>query len=201
MILDGRMLFQDDDDEKGKKSSEALMERMLGTRSILLTGQVNKEMAERVARQLLILEASSDDPIKVFIDSQGGDADSGFAILDMLRFVKPEVQTIGMGLVASAGAIILLGADKKHRFGLPNSHYLIHQPLSGVQGVATEIEIFAQEIDKMRKKINKLISEETGQPVDKVEKDTDRDYWMTSEEAVNYGLLTKVIKNRKELKK
>ena len=185
-------------DDKGK-SEEALMEKMLGTRSILLTGQVNKDMAERVARQLIILEASGEEPIKVFIDSQGGDADSGFAIYDMLRFVQPDIYTIGMGLVASAGAIILLGSPKEYRIGLPNSHYLIHQPMSGITGVATEIEIYAQEIDKMKKKINKLISEETGQPLEKVEKDTDRDYWMNADEAVDYGLINKVITNRSEL--
>ncbi|MCF7804050.1 MAG: ATP-dependent Clp protease proteolytic subunit [Candidatus Marinimicrobia bacterium] len=187
------------DNDKDEKQSNVLMEKMLGTRSILLTGQVNKEMAERFARQLLILEANGDDPIKVFIDSQGGDADSGFAILDMIRFVEPEVYTIGMGLVASAGAIILLGAEADHRVGLPNSHYLIHQPLSGVQGVATEIEIFAEEIDKMRTKINKLISEETGQDLEKVKEDTDRDYWMSPDEAVEYGLISKVVTNRKDL--
>lgn len=192
------MNFADETNEKSKDQN-VLMEKMLGTRSVLLTGQVNKEMAERVSRQMLILEAAGDDPIKVFIDSQGGDADSGFAILDMLRFVTPEIYTIGMGLVASAGAIILLGAEKDNRIGLPNSHYLIHQPLSGVQGVATEIEIFAQEIDKMRQKINTLIAEETGQPMEKVKKDTDRDYWMSPDEAIEYGLISKVVTKRKEL--
>jgi len=187
------------DTEENDRSQNVLMEKMLGTRSILLTGPVNKEMAERVSRQLLILEASSDEPIKVFIDSQGGDADSGFAILDMIRFVNPDVYTLGMGLVASAGAIILLGARQEHRFGLPNSHYLVHQPLSGVQGVATEIEIFAEEIDKMRTKINKLIANETGQDIEQVRKDTDRDYWMSPEEAKDYGLISKVVKNRSEL--
>jgi len=185
-----------DDKERGEG---ALIEQMLKTRSVLLTGQVNKDMAERVTRQLLILEGESDDPIKVFIDSQGGDADSGFAILDMIRFVEPEIYTIGMGLVASAGAIILLGSSKEYRIGLPNSHYLIHQPMSGITGVATEIEIYAQEIDKMKKKINKLISGETGQPLEKVEEDTDRDYWMNAEEAVEYGLIDKVITSRGEL--
>ena len=198
-MMNDRIWYQDDEG-KEKKRGDALIERMLKTRSVLLTGQVNKEMAERVARQLLILESAGGEPIKVFIDSQGGDADSGFAILDMIRFVEPDIYTIGMGLVASAGAIILLGAKKKHRYGLPNSHYLIHQPLSGVQGVATEIEIFAQEIDKMRKKINQLIADETGQPLDKVKEDTDRDYWMSPEEALDYGLLNKVITNRSDLK-
>lgn len=185
---------------KDEKPKDAMMEKMLETRSILLTGQVNKEMAERVARQLILMEAMGDDPVKVYIDSQGGDADSGFAILDMIRFVKPDVYTIGMGLVASAGALILLSSPKEHRIALPNSHYLIHQPLSGIRGVASEIEIYAKEIDKMKKKINKLISEETGQKLNKVEKDTDRDYWMSAEEAFDYGLVSKVIASSTELK-
>ncbi len=197
--MDQSTYFMGNDSEKQNKQDNVLIERMLKTRSILLTGQVNKEMAERVSRQLILLEAESDDPIKVFIDSQGGDADSGFAIFDMLRFVSPEIYTIGMGLVASAGAIILLSAPKEYRIGLPNSHYLIHQPLSGIRGVATEIEIYAREIDRIKKRINQLIAEETGQALKKVEKDTDRDYWMDAPEAVEYGLLSKVVAGRKEL--
>ena len=135
----------------------------------------------------------------MFIDSPGGDADAGYAIFDMMRFVKPQVVTIGMGLVASAGAIILLAAPKERRLGLPNSHYLIHQPLSGMRGVATEIEIHARELDRLRRRINKLIAEETGQPLDKVEKDTDRDYWMGAEEAQSYGLIARIVSRREEL--
>jgi ATP-dependent Clp protease protease subunit len=150
-------------------------------------------------RQLLLLEAESSEPIRVFIDSPGGDVDAGFAILDMMRFVKPEVITVGMGLVASAGALILLGGKKKQRYGLPNSHYLIHQPLSGMRGVATDIEIHARELEKVRHRINTLIAEETGKPLEQVEKDTDRDFWMNAEEAAQYGLISKIISSRKEL--
>lgn len=172
---------------------------MMETRTILLSGEVDKELAEKVIRQLLLLEADGDDPIKVFIDSPGGDVDAGFAIFDMMRFVKPEVYTIGMGLVASAGSLILLASPKNHRIGLPNSHYLIHQPLSGIRGVATEIEIHARELEKLRKKLNHLISLETGQDIAKVEQDTDRDYWMNAEEALSYGLISKVVSSRSEL--
>ncbi len=196
------MRLEEEQEEKGKdkeKGPEPLMERMLKTRNILLSGEVNKELAERVIRQLLLLETESDDPIRIFIDSPGGDADAGYAIFDMIRFVKPDVYTIGMGLVASAGALILLAAPKERRLGLPNSHYLIHQPLSGVRGVATEIEIHAREIEKLRVKINQLIADETGQKLDKVENDTDRDYWMGADEALEYGLLSRVISNRSEL--
>jgi len=199
MLMSENGRFFNKEEKNDDKPKDMMLERMLETRSILLTGQVNKEMAERVARQLLLMEAMGDDPVKIFIDSQGGDADSGFAIVDMIRFVEPEIYTIGMGLVASAGAIILLSAPKDNRVALPNSHYLIHQPLSGIQGVASEIEIYAKEIDKMKQKINKLISEETGKPVKQVAKDTDRDYWLSAEEAVEYGLVSKVVADRKSL--
>jgi len=173
--------------------------RMLKTRTILLSGEINKELAEKSIRQLLLLEDMSDDPIRIFIDSPGGDADAGYAIFDMIRFIKPQVWTIGMGLVASAAAIIQLASPKERRVGLPNSHYLIHQPLSGIRGVATDIEIHAKELEKLREKINRLIADETGNQVTQVEKDTDRDYWMNADEAVKYGLISKVITNRNEI--
>ena len=183
-------------------ANEQLMQKFLNTRQIILSGEVNKELAEKVIRQLLILEAdSASKPIYVYIDSPGGDVDAGFAIFDMIRFIKPPVYTIGMGLVASAGALILLAAPKNYRLGLPNSHYLIHQPLSGIKGVATDIEIHAKEIEKIRTKINALIAEETGKDVAEVAKDTDRDYWLSADEAVNYGLILQVIKTRSDLPK
>lgn len=189
----------DDDEEKPGRPSDALLEKLLDTRTVLLSGQVNKELAERVVRQLLLLEAKGDEPIKIMIDSPGGDVDAGYAIFDMARFVKPQVWMIGMGLVASAGALILLAAPKERRIALPNSHYLIHQPLSGLRGVATEIEIHARELEKTRDKLNKLIAEETGQPLERIVKDTDRDYWMNAEEAAAYGLVSRVVKTRAEL--
>jgi len=195
------MRFEEKEEKKGKNkdNSEDFSEKMMKTRSILLSGEVNKELAEKVVKQLLLLEVDGDGPIKVFIDSPGGDVDAGFAIFDMMRFVKPDVYTIGMGLVASAGALILLASPKERRIGLPNSHYLIHQPLSGIRGVATEIEIHAKELEKLRQKLNVLISKETGQDPAKVEQDTDRDYWMNANEALTYGLLSKVITQREEL--
>ena len=174
-------------------------ETLLKTRSILISGEIDKKMAEKVVSQLLMLEAENDDPIKVFIDSPGGDVDSAYAIFDMIRFVKPKVTMIAMGVAASAGALILLAGDKENRFGFPNSHYLIHQPLSGIRGVATEIEIHAKEIEKTRQKINALIAKETGKSLAQVEKDTDRDYWMSAEEALDYGLISKIISNRSQL--
>jgi len=196
--------MNEEDDDKREKKEEGggghdFSEKMMETRTIILSGEVDKDLAEKVVTQLLLLEAAGDDPIKVFIDSPGGDVDAGFAIFDMMRFVKPDVYTIGMGLVASAGALILLAAPKEHRLAFPNSHYLIHQPLSGIRGVATEIEIHAKELEKLRIKLNHLISEETGQKIARVEKDTDRDYWMNAEESMEYGLISKIITKREEL--
>ncbi len=188
------------EEEKEKKGNEnPITEKLLETRSILISGEINKELSERVVKQLLLLEAAGDDPIKIFIDSPGGDADAGYAVFDMVRFVRPRVIMVGMGLVASAAALILLAAPKEDRIALPNSNYLIHQPLSTIRGVATEIEIHAKQIEKLRKKINVLISEETGTALEQVEKDTDRDCWLDAEEAVSYGLVTRVISSRMEL--
>ncbi|MBN2651877.1 MAG: ATP-dependent Clp protease proteolytic subunit [Spirochaetales bacterium] len=186
-------------DAKDVVAEKGLMDKYLETRTILLSGEVNKELAEKVIKQLLILEADNDQPINIFIDSPGGDVDAGFAIYDMIRFVKPEVRLIGMGLVASAAALILLAVPNERRIALPNSHYLIHQPLSGIRGVATDIEIHAKELEKLRIKLNKLISSETGKSVEAVEKDTDRDFWMSADEAKAYGLVSKIIKTRGEL--
>jgi ATP-dependent Clp protease, protease subunit len=194
-----RRLEEEGKEAKSNPEQDALSQKLLKTRTIILSGEINKELAERVIRQLLLLEAEGDDPIKVFIDSPGGDADAGFAIYDMIRFVKPEVYTVGMGLVASAGSIILLAAPYERRIALPNSHYLIHQPLSGMRGVATEIEIHANELEKLRIKINKLISEETGVDVEQVGKDTDRDFWMSAEESLDYKLVSTIVASRDEL--
>jgi ATP-dependent Clp protease protease subunit len=191
---------EDGDEEESKGSGvDPLLSRMLKTRTILLSGEIKKDLAERTIRQLLLLEDMGDQPIRVFIDSPGGDADAGYAIFDMIRFVKPPVWTIGMGLVASAAAIIQLASPRERRVGLPNSHYLIHQPLSGIRGVATDIEIHARELDKLRARINHLIADETNAPFEQVEQDTDRDYWMNADEAVNYGLISRVISQRAEL--
>ncbi|EMB29954.1 ATP-dependent Clp protease proteolytic subunit 2 [Treponema denticola MYR-T] len=189
-------------EEKKNKTNDddALMQKFLNTRQIILAGEINKELSEKIVRQLLLMESlSATKPIYIYIDSPGGDADAGFAIFDMIRFIKAPVYTIGMGLVASAASIILLAASKERRFGMPNSHYLIHQPLSGIKGVATEIEIHAKELEKMRVKINKLIAEETGTDEKKVAKDTDRDCWLNAKESVEYGLISKIAKNRKDI--
>lgn len=193
--------YQDEDEQEEEKKNEQppFLDKMLKTRTVLISGEINKELAERVVRQLLILEQESDEPIRVFIDSPGGDADAGYAIFDTIRFIGSEVSTVGIGLVASAGALILLAGERERRLAFPNSHYLIHQPASGIRGVATEIEIHAREIDKMRKRINVLIAEETGKPLEQVERDTDRDYWMSAGEAVDYGLVARIVTHRSDM--
>jgi ATP-dependent Clp protease protease subunit len=201
--ISARIEDDDEDDNSAEEKTgswhELLTGKMLKTRTILLSGDIRKGLAEKTIRQLLLMEAMGDEPVRIFIDSPGGDADAGYAIFDMIRFIRPPVWTIGMGLVASAAAIIQLAAPKERRIGLPNSHYLIHQPLSGIRGVATDIEIHARELEKLREKINQLIAEETGNPYPQVEKDTDRDYWMSAQEAVKYGLISRVVTNRDEI--
>lgn len=184
----------DDDDKKKQKTPEQFSDRFLKTRQIILTGEINKELADSIVRQLLILDSEdSKSPIYMYIDSPGGDVDAGFAIFDMIRFVSAPVTLIGMGLIASAATLVLLAVPKEKRFGLPNSRYLIHQPLGGMRGVATDIEIYAKDMEKIRAKLNKIIADETGMALDQVTKDTERDYWLDSEEAVNYGLISKII--------
>ena len=166
----------------------------------MITDVITKKLAQTTIGQLLILE--QEDPekeIKVFINSPGGDADAGFAIYDMMKFVKPKITNICAGVTASAAVIILLGADKEDRVSLPNSRILIHQPSTGVHGTASDIQIEASEILKCREKINRMISDETNQEFEKVENDTKRNYWMSAEEAVEYGLISKIINTQSDL--
>lgn len=194
--------FDDDEEEKkAAKMPDPFTEKFLKTRQIILTGEINKDLADTIVRQLLILDSEANKPIYMYIDSPGGDVDAGFAIFDMIRFVKSPVYLIGMGLIASAATLILLAVPKDKRVGLPNSRYLIHQPLGGMRGVATDIEIYAKDMEKIRAKLNKLISDETGTSLEQVTKDTDRDFWLDANEAVEYGLISKIISNSGELKK
>ncbi|MBS7265235.1 MAG: ATP-dependent Clp protease proteolytic subunit [Treponema sp.] len=194
--------FDDEDEEKKQKAPDSFTDRFLKTRQIVLTGEVNKELADSIAKQLLILDSEDNkSPIYMYIDSPGGDVDAGFAIYDVIRFVKAPVYLIGMGLIASAATLILIAVPKERRIGLPNSRYLIHQPLGQMRGVATDIEIYAKDMEKIRAKLNKLIAEATGTPLEQVTKDTDRDYWLDADEAVKYGLISKIVTAREELPK
>ena len=193
-------LFDDEEDEKKQKAPEQFSEKFLKTRQIILTGEINKELADSIVRQLLILDSVDEkSPIYMYIDSPGGDVDAGFAIFDMIRFINAPVYLIGMGLIASAATLVLLAVDKGFRIGLPNSRYLIHQPLGGMRGVATDIEIYAKDMEKIRAKLNSLIAEQTGTSLEQVTKDTERDFWLDSDEAVKYGLISKIISKKSEL--
>lgn len=197
-------IFNENEEEKKDSEKESpLAEKFLKTRQIILSGEINEENTAKVIQQLLLLEADSDKPIYIYIDSPGGSIDSGFGIYDIIRFINAPVYTIGTGLIASMGSIILLSVPKERRLALPNSHYLIHQPLIGgvARGVATDLEIQAEEIAKSKEKLIKLIAAETGKPAEQVASDCDRDHWLTADEALEYGLVSKVISSRKELQK
>lgn len=186
-------------EEKEKRSGGDLISRLLKTRTVMVSDEVNKKMAQQIMTQLILLEGESNEDIKMFINSPGGDADAGFAIYDMMRFVKPKIKAICAGVAASAAVIILLGAKRENRFSLPNARVLIHQPSTGIHGTAADIQIEAGEILKCREKINRLISAETGQTMGKVESDTKRNFWMSAEEALKYGLVSKIIQTSDDL--
>ncbi|MGV0034324.1 MAG: ATP-dependent Clp protease proteolytic subunit [Candidatus Azotimanducaceae bacterium WSBS_2022_MAG_OTU7] len=174
-------------------------EKLFKSRSISIFGNINERIARSVAEQLLALSAESNDPITIYISSPGGHVESGDVIYDMIKFIKPVVRVVGTGWVASAATNIYLAAKRENRFSLPNTRYLVHQPSGGSRGDATDIAIQMKEILKTKKRINKIISDETGRPLKQVEKDTDRDYWMSVEEAIDYGIVHKVITSVTEL--
>lgn len=186
--------------DKDNKYAAMMTEKLLKSRSIMISGEINQELAEKVTSQLLVLQELGDEPIKLFINSQGGHVESGDTIHDMIKFVKPRVIVIGTGWVASAGITIFLAAEKEDRYSLPNTRYMIHEPIGGVRGQSTDIVIEAEEIIRMRSRINKLISDATGQPLEKVNQDTDRNFWLSASEAVDYGIVDKVISKWDELK-
>ncbi len=208
MILDDtkKVLADEEEEEEEEESKEApkpqdgFLSKLLKARTVLITGEVDQELAEKTISQLLILDSESHDPIRVLITSNGGHVDSGFAIHDVMRYIESEVISIGAGWVASIAVPILFGARKKeNRVSLPNTRFLIHQPSGGALGQMADVRIEAMEIMKIRDKLNHLIAEETGQPVDKVAKDSERNYWLSAEEAQEYGLISRVVRSAKEL--
>ncbi|MEE2891163.1 MAG: ATP-dependent Clp protease proteolytic subunit [Pseudomonadota bacterium] len=172
---------------------------LMKNRVITLFGEIDKDSARRTNERLLALSFESDDPITLIISSPGGHVESGDSIYDMIRFVSAPVRIVGTGWVGSAGALIYLAAERERRFSLPNTRYLIHQPAGGFGGAASDIEIHAREIIKMRERLNATIAERTGQTIEKIEQDTDRDYWMSADEAVEYGIVGKIISGIREL--
>jgi ATP-dependent Clp protease protease subunit len=178
-----------------------LEKRLFDQRKVLIFGAINDKVARDVTGRLLALAGASDKPIDVYVNSPGGHVESGDTIHDMIRFVDAvaPIRMIGTGWVASAGALIFAAGAKDRRFCLPATRFLLHQPMGGVRGPATDIDIEAREIIKMRERLNRLFARETGQTFEKVSKDTDRNYWMSAEEAIAYGLVTKVISTIKDL--
>lgn len=190
---------EDGEAEGGPRRDEALVSRMLETRTILLAGQVDEKLAEKVMAQLLVLNSISHDPIRLVITTPGGHVDSGYAIHDLIRFIEAPVITVGAGWVASIGVPILLAAEKDQRYSLPNTRFLLHQPSGGAGGQAADIRIAAEEILKLRSRLNHLIAAETGQSVEKVEQDSDRNFWMDAEQALEYGLVARLIQSAQEI--
>ncbi|WP_307724957.1 ATP-dependent Clp endopeptidase proteolytic subunit ClpP [Lapidilactobacillus concavus] len=173
--------------------------RLLKDRIIMLSGEINDQTANSIIAQLLFLDAQdSNKDISIYINSPGGVITSGLAIMDTMNFIKSDVQTIAIGMAASMASVLLATGTKGKRFALPNSTVLIHQPLGGAQGQATEIEIAAEEILKTRKKMNKILADATGQSIETIQKDTERDNYMSAEEAKNYGLIDKIMVNMQD---
>ena len=182
---------------RGERSYD-IYSRLLKDRIIFLTGEVNDQMADLVVAQLLFLESEDPDKdIQIYINSPGGSVSAGFAIYDTMQYIKPHVSTICVGLAASMGAFLLLAGEKGKRYALPNADIMIHQPLGGAQGQASDIQIHAEKIIKTRKQLNAIIAERTGQTLKKIQKDTDRDFFMSAEEAKAYGIIDDVIVKRK----
>jgi ATP-dependent Clp protease protease subunit len=191
--------------EKTNKGEELERSRfidkeLLESRTIIISQGIDAQLARNIFSRLILLEKdNAENPITVIINSPGGSADSGFGIYDMLRFVKPPTITLTAGLCASAAVIIFLAGEKEKRFALPNARFLIHQPSTSTVGPAADLEITANEILKMRDQFNVIISAETGQDMKKVNADTNRDFWLSADEAVKYGLAQKIVKNRDEI--
>lgn len=192
---------EDEKEQKAPKTPAVAMDLLKKERTIIISEEVSPKLTQRVMSSLLWLDSQSDDPIKLYINTPGGSADDGFAIFDLIRFVKAPVYNISFGLNASAGTIILLGAPKERRLALPNARIMIHQPSGGSRGRSSDIEITAEEILKLRHRANEVFAEECGRTVKQVEKDTDRDYWMSPEEAIEYGLVGRIITNLDDITK
>ncbi|WP_082735623.1 ATP-dependent Clp protease proteolytic subunit [Polycladidibacter stylochi] len=191
-----------DGDEKKEKQTDksiAVDKHLFEARTVLITGTITQELAQDVCARLLALAQVSSDPITVIVSSPGGHVESGDMIHDMIKFIGPKVWIVGTGWVASAGALIYVSVPKERRFCTQNTRFLLHQPSGGAGGMATDIEIQANEILKMRDRLNRIFADATGQSIARIEKDTDRDYWMSPSEAIDYGLVGKVVARASEI--
>jgi ATP-dependent Clp protease protease subunit len=193
----------DEEDDRKSRSPDAQSSpaqlALFKARAVLIFGEVDMKLAERVTAQLLAMAAESDDDIRIVINSPGGHVESGDTIHDIVKFIGARVKMIGTGWVASAGAHIYIGAALQDRFCLPNTRFLLHQPLGGVAGPVSDISIEVNEILKMQARLNRTIARETGQPYEKVVADTDRNFWMSAEEAMAYGLVSRIVNHAREV--
>jgi ATP-dependent Clp protease, protease subunit len=196
-------MFHDEDTEKADVKpaalTESLRDRLFKARTLIISGEVNQQLAAQVISQLLAMDVDSEKPITIYINSQGGHVESGDTIHDIVRYIKSPVTMVGTGWVASAGALIYVAAPLERRFCLPNTRFLLHQPAGGVGGQASDIEIEAREIIAMRERLNRVFARETGQPLEKIEDDTRRNFWLSAEGAKEYGLVGKIINSAAEL--
>ena len=174
---------------------DSLTTRLFDSRTVIISGEINQKLASKIIAQLVGMAAESDADITLFINSQGGHVESGDTIHDMIRFIQPRVRIIGTGWVASAGALIYVSVPLEDRYCLPNTRFLLHQPAGGAGGTASDIEIEAGEILKMRSRLNKLFARQTNQPLEKIEKDTNRNFWLSAEEAKEYGLVGHIVEH------
>lgn len=192
-------LDEEEDNTQIAEPNSFLEQALFKARTILLTGGVDDKLARRVCERLLALSAASEDPILLVVSSPGGHVESGDMIHDMVKFIAAPVKILGTGWVASAGALIYAAAKVENRYCLPNTRFLLHEPRGGIGGQASDVEIQAREIIKMRERLNRIFAEATGQTLEQIKKDTDRDYWMTAEEAVKYGLVGKIVTSQSEI--
>ena len=195
----------DEESESEKKESgkgqPAAAQTLYKHRTMTLFGEIDKDVAQKTAQQLLALSYLSDDPITLWVSSPGGHVESGDTIHDLIRFIRAPVRTVGTGWVGSIATHVFLAAEKENRYCLPNTRFLIHQPSGGLRGDAADIQVQAREIVKIRERINLVIAERTGQPLEKVNEDTDRDYWMSAEESLEYGIVGSIVNSFDEIPK
>lgn len=188
-------------EDKKEEKDVPFIEKLIKSRSILLSKPVDDKMVESVTSQLLVMQDENNDPITIYINSPGGAADCGFAIFDLFRFIEPPVITVCSGICASAAILIFLGGEKKQRYTLPHSRFLIHQPSTSAQGTASDLQITANEILKLRQRYNEIVGEETGHSVKKITEDSARDFWLSSKEALDYGLVSEIVSSKRDIPK
>ena len=185
--------------ERKPDLSDAIGLWLFKARTVVITGEINQRSAAAVTSQLLALAAESNDPITIYINSPGGHVESGDMIHDLIRFITPKVRVVGTGWVASAAALIFVSVPREDRFCLPNTRFLLHQPAGGNSGSASDIEIEAREIIRMRDRLNRVFARQTGQTLERIEEDTHRNFWLTADEAIAYGIVGRIIQSQSDL--